>query len=259
MKKVFKGLLTGSVVAASLAASGVANAAGVTFLIGSDVMSFHGDASFINPVVDQMANFGTKKLLYLTDSVAGINYTNGNVTIDFKPYSFVDTGADLSPYSGVYADSPGTCCSDPGPSMAAGGAPVLSTFVAGGGSLGVGDYMGHTFWDSILGFTGLPGVTTPGGFGITCLDPGVSTPGGLAFGFAASYSEGCFTHQTYDPAFWASKGYFALQYDGSGETAEHWVTMATGFTDPSIPEPSSILLAALGLLSLGAVRRAPRS
>ena len=118
--------------------------------------------------------------------------------------------------------------------------------------MGVGDYQGATFWDSILGFTGLPGVTggrTTDRF--LCQDPGVSTPGGLAFGFAASYSEGCFVHQTYDPAFWMGHSYFALQTDGSTAAPVHtgdWVTMATGFKDPgTAPEPGSIALVGLAL------------
>ena len=85
----------------------------------------------------------------------------------------------------------------------------------GGGNLGVGNYWGDSYWDGILGFTGAPGVTS--GEGITlCEDPGVSTASGLAFGFAPSYSESCFVHQTYDPAFWMAKGYFALQTDEIG-------------------------------------------
>ena len=247
MKSLFKSTAVAVAVLAGLAGGQVANAAsGVTFLIGSDVVALHGDTSYNNPFVDQMANFGSKKLLFVGDTL-GIGYTNGNVAITFINAATWNAGTSLAPYSGVYFDSPGTCCSDPGPTLAAGTAASIASFVAGGGSLGVGDYAGDGFWDSILGFTGGPGVTTGVG-GVICEDPGVSTPGGLAFGFNASYSESCFVHQTYNPAFWAAKGYFALQTDGAPGSRFNgdWVTMATGFANPA-PEPGSIALVGLAL------------
>lgn len=238
-----------------LATSGAHSAPGVVFIIGSDVISFHGDSNFINPVVDQIANFGTKRLLFLTNAVGSTNYTNGNVAIDFKPYGFVTGATSLAAYSGVYADSPSGCCNDPGPAMDPTAAPVLGSFLAGGGSVAVGDFQGIPFWDSILGFTALPGVST---VGPTCVDPGVSTASGLAFGFAPSYTEGCFVHQTYDPAFWMGKGYFALQTTPGVRVAgvDQWVTMATGFVDPgAVPEPATLLLVGAGIIGASVARR----
>lgn len=258
MKLRYKKLAAAIAAVGGLACGSTANAAGVTFLIGSDVVSFHADTEYINPVFDQMANFGTKTLLFLSDwGASSAAYTAGNVSIVFKPLSFVDTGTDMSPYSGVYVDGTGGCCSDAGGGMAAGAAAVLSAFVGGGGSLGIGNFQGNDFWDAILGFDALPGVTS-GADGVLCEDPGLSTPGGILFGFNPSYTEGCFVHQTYDPTFWASKGYFALQTDGAdfGRLGD-WVTMATGFVDPGtkVPEPSTMALLGISLLGFLGLRR----
>jgi hypothetical protein len=224
--------------------------AGAIFVIGSDAIGLHGDSNFINPVINQLAaGDPSKPVLYLNDiGRTSVNYTAGTATIDFESYGFLTT-ADLSNYSGVYVDSPSSCCSDAGSSMNPADSTKLASFVAAGGSLGIGDYQGHSFWDTALGFSGAPSIIQSG----TCVDPGISTASGIAFGFAPSYSEGCFVHQEYDPAFWAAHGYFALQVTDSG----NWVTMASGFVEPgtSVPEPATLGLLGAGLLGLIRSRR----
>jgi hypothetical protein len=204
-----------------------------------------------------MANTGTKNLLYIGDT-SHVNYTAGNVSITYQTYSFLNSGSSLAGYSGVYVDSPFTCCSDPGPSLNATASTLLASFLSAGGSLGIGNYAGADFWDPLLGFDGELGVTSGKG-GYLCEDPGVSTASGVAFGFNASYSEGCFVHQTYDPTFWGGKGFFALQTDGARTTREgDWVTIATGFTEPGttpVPEPASLSLFGISLLAFAAARR----
>jgi hypothetical protein len=251
--KSFKFLATATFVSAAFCSASAT--ASTIFLLGTDAISLHGDATYRDPVFSQLAQGASKPVLVLSNFGASYAST-GSATVVYKSYAEF-ASLNLGDYGAIFAASPYGCCGDAGYSQFGAGADTaIANFVQSGGNLAVEDYQGSAFWDAALGFTGAPGVLNT----LTGIDPGVSTASGLAFGFEPSYSEGYFVHQTYDPAFWTAHGYFALQRAGS-ETGP-FATMASGFQEPgTVPEPGSMALLGLGALGIASARRkaAPRA
>lgn len=237
--------------AAALSVSVNASASTI-FLLGTDAVSYHGDASYRDPVFTQLATGTSKPVLVLSNFGASYAST-GTATVVYKSYSEFGS-LNLSDYGAIFAASPGGCCSDAGASQFGAGADVaIANFVQSGGNLAVEDYQGAALWDLALGFSGAAGVLNT----LTGIDPGVSTASGIAFGFSPTYSEGYFVHQTYDPAFWTAQGYFALQRAGTADGA--FATMASGFQEPgTVPEPGTMALIGLGVMGFAASRRKSR-
>jgi len=177
------------------------------FLLGSDAVSFHGDTAFASQL---WAHLGAS-VAYINDFGVG-----GARTVDGQPVTgFSSVPSSLASFSALFFASPGTCCSDPATDPSLGiqaNSAAIASFVAGGGILVIEDFQGASAWDSILGFSSASGIT----LGLGCSDPSVSTAAGIAAGFTGNgagpntYVDGCFIHQAYNNAFFASQGFTSL-------------------------------------------------
>lgn len=180
------------------------------FLMGTDAVSFHGDATFASQL------WG-----HLGSNVAYINDFGrlGPITVDGQAATgFSSVPSSLSGFSALFFASPFTCCDDPAtdPSLGiASNAPAITSFIANGGVLTIEDFQGLPVWDNILGFTSAPGVIAGAPFP-TGGDPGISTAAGIAEGFTGNfagpntYVDFSFIHEAYSDSFFAGQGFTSL-------------------------------------------------
>ena len=252
--------------------------AGTVILEGSDAIGFHcpggnvAACTYTAQVWKALDGSSGKPIAVIGDVASGITSQGTGITID--NFSSVAAAGTLSSYAALYFVAGGGCCSENDSLITASGATAaVTTYINGGGTVMIENYIGGIAWDFAVGAGGLANTSSNSvGYGtnsptFSCTDGETVTATGLANGFTQPGTLSCWEHQAYrssffggltsingsgftlsffnaDPAAGEGPGYSALLSDG--------VTLTGG---SGVPEPASVLTMGAGLVFLGAFLR----
>jgi hypothetical protein len=243
-------------------------------LEGSDAIGLHsqfnGDAGAVayrDQVWKAIGGSDPRTIAFIGDSITGISSN----THAISKFSSVAAAGALSNYVALYFQAGGGCCSENDSLISVAGAQAaVAAYLAAGGTVMIGNYIGGAAWDFAVGTTGGANSHVAGSSGglsgSTCSDGEKVTAAGLANGFTQPPVIGCWTHQGYDQAgFFLARGFNLSFFDagpdypaGFSSLLSNGVTV-TGAAPPGVPEPSILALLSMGLLGFGFAGRRRRS
>ena len=265
-------IFAGSAVAALLAAGSVmvatpASAApGFISLEGSDATSFHHDSSYSTQLFKYLKGASAKKvLIYNPSGTINIDATTGLT----NAYTKTLTGVTLTDYSALYLQTPHRCCTASVTALDGFGASVNS-FIAGGGNIAIGNYIGGGYDGVVVGGAAAPAGVIEGytalnggvGGGPDCTDKETVTALGISKGFSQPAALSCWSHQAYDNTYWAPLGYVDLMhadpaytFRGGGHDGSSFLALGGSLGSHSVPEPATWAMLVLGFGGVGALIR----
>ena len=197
-----------------LALSSTASAAGFIALEGSDATSLHGDVGYSTQLFKYLKGSSAKSvLIYNPFGTINIDSTTGQT----NTYVTSLAGVTFSDYSAIYVQPSGGCCAL-ATTVLDGFGTSINTFIAAGGNIAFGDYIGGSMDGVVIGGAAAPAGTIQGfgtsnggvGGGPSCTDGETVTAAGIAKGFTQPAVLGCWSHQGYESAYWEGLGYLNL-------------------------------------------------
>ena len=259
LTKVVFALSASIVVAASAHATG-----GFIALEGSDATALHHDNQYTPQLFKYLQGASSKSVLVL-GSINLSSISGGVGTFNVGSLA----GQTLSNYSAIYIESPGGCCTANNTALNGYGAAV-NTFIAAGGNLSIENYIGGGYDGVVVGGTGTPAGAIEGytalnggvGGGPGCTDRETVSAFGLSKGFTQPPVDHCWSHQAYEMSYWGALGYkdlitSSIEYtfgDGT-HIGSSFMAFGGSLGTTTVPEPGTLVLFALAMFALFAVRR----
>ena len=250
----------------AIALPGSVAVAGTIILEGSDAIGLHsfgggGAAAYRDQVWTAIGATDPRTIAIIGDTSAV-----GTGTHAVSNFASVAAAGSLTNYVALYFTAGGGCCAqNDGTISATGAQSAVASYLSGGGTVMIEDYIGGSAWDWAIGTGGTGNSHVAGAYGgaggSSCSDGETVTALGLANGFTQPPTIGCWTHQAYDATYFGTLGFNQSFFNAgvdypsgfssllsSGSTVT--VTQATG-----VPEPASMAILLVGLVGAGIARR----
>ena len=270
LQRIFVGSAVAALVAAGsvMLATPAAAAPGFIALEGSDATSLHRDASYTPQLFKYLQGASIKNVLVYNSggTVSDLSAITGGVgTTNVTSL----TGVTLTDYSAIYLQTPGTCCTADVTGLDGFGASV-NAFIAGGGNLAIGNYIGGGYDGVVVGGAAAPAGVIEGytalnggvGGGPSCTDGETVTALGIAKGFSQPPVDHCWSHQAYDNTYWGALGYVdlissdkAYTFRGGLHDGSSFLALGGTLGSHSVPEPATWAMLVLGFGGVGALVR----
>jgi hypothetical protein len=270
------------IVAGIIVASGLTNTAhaGTVILEGSDAIGYHctqeleASACTYEAQTWKALDGSSGEAIAVIGDVPSISSEGSGITID--DFSSVAAAGTLSQYAALYFTAGDGCCTENDSLITAAGAQsAVTSYINGGGTIMIENYIGGSAWDFATGAGGAGDSSAHSvGYGTSdaafaCTDGETVTADGTTNGFTQPGALGCWEHQAYSQAFFGgltsiNGSGFTLSffnadasYPGYSGLLSDGVTLSAPPVTPGpTPEPSSFIMLGTGMLAAaGSIRR----